>query len=420
MNQIKIPLWIAVLINVNIVIGSAFFLGASKIPAASGLLAPFAWILCGFMLLPLVLVLAKLAAHYPTAGGIYVYSQKQLGSLWGFISGWGYFIGTVAANAVVLHAFSTGLQNIGPIKQYLGSYTIPSVYFDMLLVIVFTLFNLMNIEFLERMQILFTILKGFPFLLVLVALPFLFNATYITHSHTNWQGLMGVLPLVLFAYVGIEACCAIADKIEDGQKNAAKVILLSFGLIILIYSVLQFALFCIHGSTSLDPFYEILPMLTKNQAIINWGNGAISLAILSSFLAGFYGMFYFNNWNLYAIGKDNSLVFSRYFTKLNKNQAPWVCILAQAALVILFLFITQESDYLIILGDLCTTIAYFLSVISFLTLYRSLIGFLALISCAALMFICSSNLISAGLHFAIPFIIILTLGLLGHLINTKK
>lgn len=419
MNHIKIPLWVAVLINVNIVIGSAFFLGASKIAIASGLLAPLSWIICGLMLLPLVIVLAKLSAHYPAAGGIYVYSEKQLGSLWGFISGWGYFIGTAALNAVLLIAFTQGLQTIPAVQKFLSHIGLTGNLFDIFIIALFTLFNLFNIEFLERMQIMFTILKGLPFLLVLGALPFLFDATNITSGQLHWSGLITKLPLVLFAYIGIEACCAIADKIENGHKNAGRVIFCSFALIVLIYTILQAALFCIHGSSTIDPFFSLLPMLTGNQTIITWGNGALSLAMLSSFLGGFYGMFYFNNWNLYAIGKDNSIVFSSQLIRLNKNQAPWICVLVQSLLITLFVLFTKHSDYLITMGDLGTVIAYILSALSFIKLYPGPTGYLALLSCGVLLYICSSSLLNAGIYHAFPFILMLIVGIIGHLGNRK-
>jgi amino acid transporter len=222
---------------------------------------------------------------------------------------------------------------------------------------------------------------------------------------------------VFFAFIGIEACCAIVDKIQDGKRNAARVILASFTIITAIYIILQFALLCIHGVVDINPFLAILPKLTSNQAIIGWGNSVIYFAILSSFLGGFYGMFYFNNWNLYVMGKENSILFSRYLVAMNKGQVPWVCVLVQSFLVMLFLVLSASNDYLVTMSDFGTAITYFLSVVSFLTLYRSWVGFCALASCLVLMFICANNLVSAGLFNVIPFVVILTGGVVGHKIN---
>jgi len=415
----KLSLWGAVLINANIVIGSAFFLGAPKISSKTGLLAPFMWLLCGLMLLPLVLVLAKLSKHYPSSGGIYVYSHRTLGQFWGFISGWGYFIGTAAGNAAVLHMFSKKVQKLDFIQHIVNPIGLDGIRLDIFLVVFFAILNMFNIDILERIQVGFTLIKVIPFLLILVAVPFLFKSQNIAVATLDWSGFFEVIPLVLFAYVGMEACCSIADKIEDGHKNASKTILISFGLIMLIYTVMQLSLLCIHGPYQKDPFMNILPMLTGNQFIINWGNSLIYLALLTSFLAGYYGMFYYNNWNLYTMAQEKSVLFHDQFLKLNKHQTPWMCILGQSFLVMVFLLITTKKTYLITMGDFGTTIAYLLSSFAYLSLYRNLIGFLSLLSCGVLIYICTNNLVVTGVGYIVPFMAIILLGILGYKLNKR-
>lgn len=413
-QQIKIPVWVAILININIVIGSAFFLGAGNILAVNGILAPVTWLLCGLMLLPLVIVLAQLAMKFPQAGGLYVYSQQCLGPWWGFISGWGYYIGTVAANTAVIHAFSTEIQKIEAPARFLNSTGLAGLRCDIFLVGLFTLFNLFNIELLEGIQVIFSILKSIPLILVMISLPFLFNPQHLAVTKVQWSSMLQTLPWVFFAFIGIEACCAIVDKIEDGKRNAPRVILISFGLILSIYTILQAALFCIYGSSSTNPFLSLLPQLTNNQIIVQWGNALVLFAILSSFLGGFYGMYYYNNWNLYAIGKEGNIIFGNYLTRINSNKAPWVCVLIQFVLVFIFLISTNQSFYLITMSDFGTTLAYFLSVASFFTLERSWTSMAALLSCSILAYIAAMNLIDAGFYHIIPFIIVLIGGFITY------
>lgn len=412
-NNSKIPFWVAVLINTNIVIGSAFFLGAPQVSLLNGIFAPLAWIICGLLLLPLLIVLARLSRMYPTAGGLYIYSLKHLGKFWGFVSGWGYYVGTAAANALVLHALSEQLLNFNVIKNF----GINSVELDLLFVLIFTFLNLLNIEFLERIQIVLAIIKSIPMVLVLIALPFLFNINNLFSVTPSFNGFIQTVPLALFAYIGIEACCAVADKIHDGQKNAARVILVSFALIIITYATLQTAILCITGASTVNPFFSIIPMLTKNQTVIALGNSVINFAMAASFLAGFYGMFYYNNWNLYAMGNENSILGSKYFIRVNKSQTPWVCVLVQSALVIAFLLITTNINYLMTMCDIGTTIAYFLSALSFLVIFKSLWGYLAIASCGLLILINSERLFSAGFVYLMPFLVILGLGIFFHKVN---
>jgi amino acid transporter len=418
-NTRKLPLWAAVLINANIVIGSAFFIGAPSISAKTGILAPFMWILCGLMLFPLMLVLARLSKTFPSSGGIYVYSQRTLGHFFGFISGWGYYIGTAAGNAAVLHIFSKKLQKFDCVQSTLGSVGLGGLRFDILLVILFAFLNLFNIDFLERIQIGFTIVKVIPFLLIIVAVPLLFTAPEISFKSLDVTGFFEVIPLVLFAYIGIEACCAITDKIEDGHKNASKAIMISFALIMSIYTITQLLLSCIHTQNPKDPFLGIMPMLSSDPTIVAVGNYIIYVSLLSSFLAGYYGMFYYNNWNLHAIATENGILGSKWIQKLNKHQTPWVAVIIQSLLVMAFLFITTKKRYLITMGDVGTTMAYLLSSIAYLSLYRNLTGFLSLISCGILIYIYTSSLAHSGFQYLIPFIAILVVGLLGYKLNQR-
>lgn len=419
-NSTKIPFWVAVLININIVIGSAFFLGAPQFCQVNGYLAPVTWIFCGLLLLPLVVVFSRLSRMYPMAGGLYIYSLKHLGSFWGFVSGWGYYIGTAAANAVVLHGFSEQLQMFGFIQQ-LG---INSIVWDLILVVLFTFLNLLNIEFLERIQVGLTIIKSIPMILILAALPILFNVNNLTTAVPSFSGFIHTIPLALFAYIGIEACCAITDKIEDGQNNASRIILISFALIVAIYSVLQFAILCISGASLSNPFFTIVPQLTNNPTLICWGNNIINLSIMAALIGGFYGMFYYNNWNLYAMGSENSILFSDKIIKINKAGSPWVCVFTQSAIVMIFLLITTNINYLMTMSDLGTTITYLLSALSFIVIFKKIWGFLALASCAIFIALNSERLISAGFIYLIPFLVVLLLGIIAHkiskLINSRK
>jgi hypothetical protein len=164
----------------------------------------------------------------------------------------------------------------------------------------------------------------------------------------------------------------------------------------------------------------IVPKLTSNPVLIMWGNYFIHVSILLSFLGSFYGMFYFNNWNLFAIAEEKHILFSSALTKLNKNTVPWVCVLVQSSIAILLLMFTKKEYSLAIMGDFGTMIAYFLSVIAFLTLYKKIAGYFALLSSLILIYLCTKNLFSYGLAYILPFLGIIVLGVIAHQINEYK
>lgn len=416
----KIPLSIAILLSINIVVGGGFFISANKVFASSGALAPLPWLLCGLLLVPLVVVLASLSRRYPTAGGLYVYSKKNLGGFWGFISGWGYFIGTLAGNAIVLHAFSNLTKELGfplPLTSYFSPQT-SQLILDLFFILFFTIINLFNITVLEKLSVGFTILKTIPFGLVLLSMFFLFDVKNVMAAPIKPSGLLSTMPLALFAYIGIEACCAISHKIKDGEKNSARAMLISLGIIIATYSIVQFGLLGIVGASSgVNPFFAIVPKLTANPVIISWGNLFVKIAILSSYLGGFYSMYYANSWNLYALAKEKSISFSNPLAKLNKHHTPWVAIIVQGLLIALLLMIAFTSlETLMTMSGFGVVIAYILSALTYFVANpnkksKYVMGSLAFVGCAALLILCFNDLYNDGIRYLLPFLAILGSGL---------
>jgi len=427
MEKNKISIWAAIAININVIVGSAFFLGAAGICSKGGMLAPLTWIMWGLIILPIVLVLAKLSTFYTDAGGIYTYAQRELGSFWSFISGWGYFIGTVAGNAIIIHKFGEGIGILG-LSPILNKFNLTGLPFDIILISLFTFLNLLNINFLEKANLAFALLKVIPLAFVVISSLFLFKASNVTAAPINFTGFFETIPLVIFAYIGFEVCCSITHQIKDGKKNASKAILFSFGVIMLIYTIVQLCFLGIHGTVTLNPFLEILPKLTSNNILIGIGNRILEATIMSSFLGGFYGAFYSNNWILYAIAKNKELPFHKTLTKLNKHQIPTFTVLIQGVLTVVFLFITQKAYSLISMSDFAIIIAYLLSTAAFLAIYlknkahkdrtRNLwIGALASFSCLYLLFFCTKELIDS--RHIISFLIVLGSGMLLNKINQR-
>ncbi|MBM3886483.1 APC family permease, partial [Candidatus Dependentiae bacterium] len=149
----KISFLGAVLINTNIVIGSAFFLSAPDVSFKAGFMAPATWALCAVLLLPLALIFSNFAYRYPEAGGIYVYSENELGRFWGYLSAWMYFIGTVAGNAMVLRCCAKYLYEMAWIGTPLGCVGFSQLTLEVGLALFFAWLSLRNIQLFERAQV---------------------------------------------------------------------------------------------------------------------------------------------------------------------------------------------------------------------------------------------------------------------------
>lgn len=263
------------------------------------------------------------------------------------------------------------------------------------------------------MHIGFSILKAIPLLLVFIAAFFLFDFSNIASTSIEPFGIIQNMPTILFAYIGIEACCAITHTIQNGKKNSAKAMLTSMGLIIAIYAIVQFGLLGIHGINSTDPFVDVISKLTTNPLTIKWGGLVINFAILSSFLGGYYGMFYANNWNLYAIAKEKQILFSKSLIKLNKHSMPWTCVFTQGIIVITFLLFAHNITGLMTMSGFGVVIAYILSAISYFKIdNKQLASKLAMVSCTLLLIACIYELANDGMQYFLPVLGMLLSGII--------
>jgi APA family basic amino acid/polyamine antiporter len=101
----------ATMLVMGSMVGSGIYIVSAdiaRLTQSPGLLI-MAWVVTGVMTIIGGLAYGELAAMMPKAGGQYVFLRESLGSLWGFLYGWTYFLviqcGTIAAVGVALGKF---------------------------------------------------------------------------------------------------------------------------------------------------------------------------------------------------------------------------------------------------------------------------------------------------------------------------
>jgi len=70
MNKYKIPFFLALLINMNIMIGAGVYISPPKMSQIAGSMSYLGWLLSALIFLPVVLSISKLAEIYPEEGGL--------------------------------------------------------------------------------------------------------------------------------------------------------------------------------------------------------------------------------------------------------------------------------------------------------------------------------------------------------------
>jgi basic amino acid/polyamine antiporter, APA family len=260
-------LWSAVAIVIGDTIGTGIFLVTSDMARAVGsaTLVFAAWLIGGLIVLFGAFCYAELGAAFPKAGGPYVYLNRGLGSLWGFLFGWmSSFLERPVAMATLAAGFLRFLGFLFPVvatplfTSHIGRYEFTFTAAQplaALVVIAVTAVNYLSVRLGGAIQVLLTSLKIGTILLIVVA-GFLFGkqhaiaaAPLVTghglapfHLGTIGAVLTALVP-AMWAYNGFNDLGDVGEEILHPEQNIPRAIilgLLTVGALYLLANVVYF------------------------------------------------------------------------------------------------------------------------------------------------------------------------------------
>lgn len=238
-------LWSATAIVIGDTIGSGVFLVTSDMARAVGSVALVfaAWIIGGLIVLCGAFCYAELGAAFPHAGGPYVYLNRGLGPLWGFLFGWmSSFLDRPVAMATLAAGFLRFLGFLFPVvaaplfTYHVGRYEFiftAAQPLAALVVVAVTVINYLNVRTGGAIQVLLTSLKVGTILVIVVA-GALFgkhNAMEATPSVTplglgTIGALLTALVPAMWAYNGFNDLGDLGEEISHPGKNIPRAIIL--------------------------------------------------------------------------------------------------------------------------------------------------------------------------------------------------
>jgi amino acid transporter len=415
----QIPFWSAVIININVMLGAGLFVNTALLAHKAGALGFAGYTISGLLLFPLILCIAELMRLFPH-GGFYGYARAAFSPFAGFVSSWSYFTAKLASAALTLHTAVLLLQQLIPFFNNVSALTL-----DCIILSLFIGLNMHNVKTGSSIQSFFMGAKLIPLLTAIFGGLWLFKGSNFTTPHLIVTGIPSIIPLVLYATIGFEAAVSLSSSIENPEKNGPRVIITSYSIVIILACLYQAIFYGALGSRLIaltdfrDSFATFFEQLLGINALGQSMTAIIYLAIASSALGGCYGILFSNHWNLYRLAQHNHILGYTFFKQLNKNQIPWLCVLAEGVLCFSYLIITQGTLVLLQqISGLGTVIAYTLSVLSLMQIKttRTLVKtrwwlmILGLINCGLLIGSCIRGLLKDSSSTFIAFGTLMALG----------
>lgn len=366
----KLGLWTSTSLVVGNMIGAGVFLMPAAM-ASFGSIGLLGWVFSAigsFFLAKVFSNLSKLLPH--ATGGPYAYTRNGLGDFAGFLVAWGYFLAVSCANAAITISFVSAMSTFFPV---LASSSVMSITTGLCTIWLLTYINTRGVVTGGKVQLVTTILKVLPLLLVAIGgLFFIQFKNFLPFNGSNttiYGALTATATMTMFAFIGIESATVPSGSVADPEKTIPRATLMGLMIATLVYILGSVSVMGIIPSAALQ--HSVTPF--ADAAVVIYGSSARYWVSAGIAIAAFGSL---NGWTLmqgqvpFAIANDK--LFPAIFSRQNKKGVPYVGILVSSVMVSIFMSmnytkgLVEQFRFLLLLSLLSILIPYLLSAAAYL------------------------------------------------------
>ena len=365
---------IGLLAATSLVVGNIIGAGIFVLPASLGKFGSIS--IVGWLFTATgALILAKIFSNFSKklkgkSGGPYIYSKVVFGDFIGFLVAWGYWISCWVNNAAIAVAIVSALSFFFPELVTNPFYaTITGLSF----IWFFTFTSSKGIKSSGNIQILTTIAKLIPLVLIILFGFFIFDLEIFPEFNLTDQNDFEILPIVavmtLYAFLGLECASIPAENIKNPEKTIPKATMVGTLISTLIYILSTIVLFGIIPAENL--VNSPAPFAEAGEII-----GGKYFGFLISAGAAISAIGALNGWILITsympMTMANDRLFPKVFAKKNKKGFPYLSLLLGSILTSFVMTmnytdgLVDRFEFLILLTTLSTLIPYFFVSVSYI------------------------------------------------------
>jgi len=366
----KLGLWTSTSLVLGNMIGAGVFMMPSTLASFGGI-SIIGWVASSIGAFLLAKVFAHLSKMMPGSdGGPYAYSKSAMGDFAGFLVAWGYLISVWCTNAAITVSFISALSTFIPA---LATNSLMAVFTGLATIWILTWINTLGVFTSGKLQLITTILKVVPILLVgIVGLFFIqwdnflpFNASGIN----TVSAITATTTLTFFAFLGIECATIPSGSVENPEKTIARATLLGTFIATAVYILSTVSIMgmipAAQLKTTVTPFAD--------AATIIWGSGAkywVSAGVAIAAFGALNGYILIQGQLPAAIANDQ--LFPAIFAKKNSKGVPAIGVAISSVLVSFFMMmnytkgLVDQFKFLILLTTLTVLIPYLFSTAAYI------------------------------------------------------
>lgn len=343
-------------------IGSGMFLLPSSL-AQFGSISLFSWVITAVGSMFLALVFANLGRIMPKTGGPYAYAHAGFGEFIGFQTAYNYWVALWVGNAAIAIAMIGYLRVFFPVLNSARATCAAAIAVLWFL----TFINVIGVRRAGILQLIATVFKLVPILLIALLGWWYFHPSYLTahfntSGHSNLFALSNAATLTLWAFIGLESATVPAGSVDNPSRNIP---------LATIIGTLIAAVAYIASSTAIMGMVPIAKLIHSTSPFADaasimfgqWGRWIIAAgAAISCFGA-------LNGWAMLqgqvAMAAADNNLFPKIFAKRNRFDSPGAGLVITAILITILLLLSaspnlvHQFDVIILVATLASLLPYF-------------------------------------------------------------
>lgn len=368
----KLGLWTSTSLVAGNMIGAGIFMMPAAM-ASYGSIGLLGWVIAAAGAIILARVFSNLSKLLNDAdGGPYAYAHEGFGDFTGFLVAWGYWISIWCTNAAIAVSLVSALSTFFPV---LSASPVAAVITGLGAIWLLTWINTRGFAASGKLQLITTILKIIPLLLIAVAGIFYLKQgnlqSFNLSGKPDFTALTETATLAFFAFLGMECATIPSCSVTDPGKTIPKATMLGTVLVTIAYLASSISIM------GMIPVEELRRSVTPfaDAAAIIWGTHARYWVSAVVAIAAFGAL---NGWILVqgqipsAIAKDK--LFPAVFCKENSRGMPATGIMISSVLVSVLMVmnytkgLVEQFKFLILLSTFTVLFPYVVSAAAYLVI----------------------------------------------------
>jgi basic amino acid/polyamine antiporter, APA family len=310
----------AVAIGLASMLGAGVFVVFRDVAAVSGSLQHVSLSLAALVAILNASSIYQLAKSQSRAGGVYSYSRIYVSDTTSFIAGSSFVLGKIGSIAAISLVFE---EYVFPGWQGVAA---------VLAIIAMTSVNLLGINRTASVAAALAIITTtFLFLAIISASKFAMNPIPIAEPLEPGNVFQGAA-IMFFAFAGYARVATLGSEVKNPKRNIPRAIVISLGLVLLIYVLISIAINSVLGSSITTALAPLAQMTAITASYLpSWVVPAVAaLAALGSMLALLAGV----SRTAAVMAEDSE--FPKNLARRNSQGSPWIAEIFVALGAIIF------------------------------------------------------------------------------------